>query len=252
MQLQGKVALVTGAAAGIGAGIAERLCASGASVLLFDIDGDGALHRATELRSPTRTLALQGDVASEEDVERAIATAVERFGALDVLVNNAGVEITHPVTSFAAEAWDRQLDVNLKGTFLFCKHAIPKMRRGGSIINIASIRAFVSYAGGAAYDASKAGLIGLTRASALDHGRDGIRVNAICPGYMQTPMLDQWLATLEDPDETMQKLIAAHPLGRIGTPRDVADAVLFFASDAASFVTGASLLVDGGLLTVGH
>ena len=253
MRLNGKVALVTGAAAGLGAGIAEHFIEAGASVVIFDIDGVGARKHATSLSTKGAAIAIQGDVASEDDAKRAIATATARFGALDILVNNAGVEIMHPITDFKAEDWDRQLNVNLKGAFLFCKHAIPTMAgRGGSIINIASIRAFVSYAGGVAYDSSKAGLIGFTRTLALEHGKDGIRVNAICPGYMQTPMLDQWLATLEDPERTMQELLAFHPLGRIGTPRDVAGAALFLASEAAGFVTGTSLLVDGGILTMGH
>lgn len=253
MQLDGKVALVTGAAAGLGAGIAEHFIEAGASVVIFDIDGEGARKHATSLSTRGSVMAVQGDVASEDDARRAIAAATTGFGALDILVNNAGVEIMRPITDFKSEDWDRQLNVNLKGAFLFCKHAIPRMAgRGGSIVNISSIRAFVSYAGGVAYDSSKAGLIGLTRTLALEHGKDGIRVNAICPGYMQTPMMDQWLATLEDPARTMKDLLALHPLGRIGTPRDVAGAALFLASEAASFVTGTSLLVDGGLLTVGH
>lgn len=253
MRLNGKVALVTGAAAGIGAGIAEQFVEAGASVVVFDINGDGVRKQAANLSTKGPAIAVQGDVSSEEDAKRAIAAAATTFGALDVLVNNAGIEVIHPITDFKAEDWDRQLNVNLKGAFLFCKHAIPRMAgRGGSIINISSIRAFVSYAGGVAYDSSKAGLIGLTRTLALDHGKDGIRVNAICPGYMQTRLMDQWLATLEDPEGTMKELIKAHPLGRIGTPRDVAGAALFLASEAASFITGTFLLVDGGILTTGH
>jgi NAD(P)-dependent dehydrogenase (short-subunit alcohol dehydrogenase family) len=125
-------------------------------------------------------------------------------------------------------------------------------RRGGAIINISSVRAFVSYPGGAAYDSSKAALIAFTRALALDHGKDGIRVNAICPGYIDTPMTDEWLKTVPDRHETMRQLLAVHPLGRIGTPRDIAEAALFLASGAACFITGTALVVDGGMSTAGH
>jgi meso-butanediol dehydrogenase/(S,S)-butanediol dehydrogenase/diacetyl reductase len=253
MRLKGKVALVTGAAAGIGAGIAERLVEAGASVSVFDIDGEGGQKHAARLLLKGQAIAITGDVASEDDVQRAVEETATRLGTLDVLVNNAGIEIADTITSFKTADWDRLLSVNLKGAFLFCKHAIPKMAgRGGSIINISSVRAFVSYAGGIAYDSSKAALIGFTRTLALDHGKDGIRVNAICPGYIQTPMTDHWLSTLEDPEGTMKQLLAFHPLGRIGTPRDVADAALFLASDAAAFVTGAALIVDGGMSTAGH
>jgi NAD(P)-dependent dehydrogenase (short-subunit alcohol dehydrogenase family) len=143
--------------------------------------------------------------------------------------------------------------VNLKGYFLFSKYAIPHLRgRAGVIVNIASVHAFVSYEGYAAYDASKAGIIGLTRAMALDHGREGIRVNAICPGYINTPLMDKWLADLPDPETTMREVMRAHPLGRIGTPRDIAEAALFLASDAASFISGAYLVVDGAMTAAGH
>jgi NAD(P)-dependent dehydrogenase (short-subunit alcohol dehydrogenase family) len=253
MRVDGKVALVTGAAGGIGAGIAERFVEAGASVAIFDIDGDGARKHAANLTAKGNAIAIEGDVASEDDARRAIEETAARLGALDVLVNNAGIEISDAITAFKSEDWDRLLNVNLKGVFLFCKHAIPKMLgRGGSIVNISSVRAFISYSGGIAYDASKAGVIGFTRTLALDHGKDGIRVNAICPGYIHTPMLERWLAEIADPDAMMKQVLAVHPLGRIGTPRDIAEAALFLASDAASFITGTALVVDGGMSTAGH
>ena len=253
MRLDNKVALVTGGAAGIGAGIAERFVEAGASLAIFDINGEGARAHASRLRDKGPVLAIEGDVASEDAARGAVEQTVAHFGSLDVLVNNAGIEVSGPIASLSSEAWDRQLAVNLKGAFLFSKCAIPRMRgRGGAIINISSVRAFVSYPGGAAYDSSKAALIAFTRALALDHGKDGIRVNAICPGYVDTPMTEEWLKTVPDRNETMRQLLAVHPLGRIGTPRDIADAALFLASDAAGFITGTALVVDGGMSTAGH
>ena len=250
MRLDDKVALVTGAAKGIGAGIAKRFAEAGAAVVLFDIDGSGAKSLAARLG---RAVAVEGDVANEDHVKRAVATAAAAFGRLDVLVNNAGIEVAGLIPDYSEQQWDRQMGVNLKGAFLFAKHAILQMRgRGGAIVNISSVHAFVSYPGNAAYDASKAGLNALTRALALDHGKDGIRVNAICPGYIDTPMMEEWLATVPDRDQTMRDVLAVHPLGRIGTPRDIADAALFLASDAASFITGTCLVVDGAMTVAGH
>jgi NAD(P)-dependent dehydrogenase (short-subunit alcohol dehydrogenase family) len=253
MRLGNRVALVTGGAAGIGAGIAERFAEAGASVAILDVNGKAARAHASRLGDKGPALAIEGDVASEDAARRAVEQTVAHFGALDVLVNNAGIEVSGPIASLNSEAWDRQLAVNLKGAFLLCKHAIPRMQgRGGAIINISSVRAFVSYPGGAAYDSSKAALIAFTRALALDHGKDGIRVNAICPGYVDTPMTEEWLKTVPDRNETMRQVLAVHPLGRIGTPRDIAEVALFLASDAAGFITGTALVVDGGMSAAGH
>lgn len=253
MRLQGKVALVTGGAVGIGAGIAERFVEEGARVAIFDINGQGARSFADRLRAKGTVLALEGDVANEESARSAVERTVAQFGALDVLVNNAGIEVAGPISLMKSEAWDRQLAVNLKGAFLFSKYAIARMLgRGGVIINISSVRAFVSYQGGIAYDASKAALIGFTRALALDHGQDKIRVNAVCPGYVDTPMTEEWLKTVPNREETMRQVLAVHPLGRIGTPRDIAEAAVFLASDSASFITGTTLVVDGGMSAAGH
>ena len=248
-----KTVLVTGAAAGIGAGIAERFSEAGYAVAAFDVDGPGAIRMAERLRAHTPAIAIQGDVAVEENARDAIAHAVRELGPLDVLVNNAGIEVSGSVSDLTPSAWDRQIAVNLRGAFLMSKYAIEQMRRrGGAIIHISSVHAFVSWQGCAAYDATKAGLLGLTRAMALDHGPDKIRVNAICPGYIDTPLMDKWLATVPDREETMRQVLSYHPLGRIGTPRDVAEAALFLASDAASFVSGAFLVVDGAMSVAGH
>lgn len=253
MRLDGKVALVTGGAVGIGAGIAERFVEEGARVAIVDINGAGARSFADRLRAKGMVLALEGDVANEDSARSAVERTVAQFGSLDVLVNNAGIEVAGPISLMKSEAWDRQLAVNLKGAFLFSKYAIAQMQgRGGVIINISSVRAFVSYPGGIAYDASKAALIGFTRALALDHGQDKIRVNAICPGYIDTPMTEEWLRSVPNREETTRQMLAVHPLGRIGTPRDVAEAAVFLASGAAAFITGTTLIVDGGMSAAGH
>jgi NAD(P)-dependent dehydrogenase (short-subunit alcohol dehydrogenase family) len=253
IRIDNKVALITGAAAGIGAGIAELFSEAGAAVALFDINGEGARRRAQRLGESGRALAVPGDVSCEEDVKAALDQTVREFGTLDILVNNAGIEVPGPMVEMTSSDWDRQLNVNLKGVFLFSKYAIPHLRgHRGAIVNISSVHAFVSYEGNAAYDASKAGMIGLTRALALEHGRDGIRVNAICPGYIDTPMMDEWLRVQPDAAQAMRQVLSIHPLGRIGTPRDVADAALFLASDAASFISGTFLVVDGAMTAAGH
>jgi NAD(P)-dependent dehydrogenase (short-subunit alcohol dehydrogenase family) len=185
------------------------------------------------------------------DAERAVAETFGAFGSLDVLVNNAGIEVPGTVASLSIEQWDRLLGVNLRGAFLFSKYAIAQMHRGSSIVNISSVHAFAAYADSAAYDSSKAGLLGLTRAMALDHGPSGIRVNAVCPGYIQTPLMDQWLDAVPDREATLREVSKFHPLGRIGMPRDIAEAVLFLSSEAASFISGTYLVVDGAMTIAG-
>lgn len=253
--LNTKVAFITGAGAGIGSGIAERFFEAGAAVVLFDVNGESAeqISRKIEHAGHGRSLALQGDVSNETDVKAAIEQTIEKFGAVDVLINNAGIDVSSRVPAMSASAWDRVLAVNLKGAFLCSKYVIPHMLgRGGTIVNISSVHAFASYESYAAYDASKAGLIALTRTLALDHGRDGIRVNAICPGYISTPMTDEWLKEQPDPAATLKEVLSFHPLGRMGTVRDVADAALFLACDASAFISGTYLVVDGALTVAGR
>ena len=243
-----KAALVTGAGSGIGAAIAERFVMAGYRVALFDINESTAVATSARIGGPGKTIAITGDVSSEVDVRNAVQRTVQELGSLDVLVNNAGVEIYGTVVELAAEQWDRQMAVNLKGSYLFSKYAIPEMRHGGAIVHISSAHAHVSWPRCPAYDATKAGLIGLTRAMALDHGRQGIRVNAICPGYIATPLLEKAIACGEVDQAAVLKF---HPLGRIDTPMDIAEATLFLASDAASFISGAVLNVDGCLTAQG-
>ncbi|HZU29232.1 MAG TPA: SDR family oxidoreductase [Bryobacteraceae bacterium] len=248
-----KALLVTGGAHGIGAGIAQRFADAGYAVAIFDIDGDGATRMAETLRSRVPAIAIEGDVSSEDAARGAVEQTCAELGRLDVLVNNAGIEIEGDVARMTIADWDRQIGVNLRGAFLMSRYAVPKMRaRGGAIVNISSVHAFTSYAGYPAYDASKAGLLGFTRCMALDHGPEGIRVNAVCPGYIDTPIMDRWLETVPDREEALRQVLKAQPLGRIGTPRDVAEAVLFLASDAASYISGAALVVDGAMIAAGH
>lgn len=248
----GKVAIVTGAASGIGAAIAERFAESGIAVAIFDINGDGARAMAQKLGTITNTVAIEGDASNEEHVRSAVDETVRELGTPDFLINNAGIEVNGSVTDLSSSQWDRQIAVNLRSVFLFSKYTIPKMVRGGAIVNISSVHALVSWPGCAAYDASKAAMIGLTRAMALDHGHQQIRVNAICPGYIETPLWDQWLAQLSDPEATMREVLKAHPLGRTGKPKDVAEAALFLVSEGASFISGTYLVVDGAMTAGGH
>lgn len=243
-----KTALVTGAGSGIGAAIAERFVTAGYRVALFDINEKTALETSARVGGPGKTIAIGGDVSDQDQVQSAVRRTVEEFGSLDVLVNNAGIEIYGTVVELTPEQWDRQMAVNLKGSYLFSKYSVPEMRRGGAIIHISSAHAHVSWPRCAAYDATKAGLIGMTRAMALDHGKQGIRVNAICPGYIATPLLDKAFALGEVDREAVLKF---HPLGRVGTPMDIAEAALFLASYAAAFISGVALNVDGCLTAQG-
>ena len=257
-EFDGRVALVTGGALGIGRGIVEGFAAAGAAVAIADVNADAARALAAEQeRAGHRVLAVIGDVSDAADAERIVAETVAAFGRLDVVVNNAGIlpaDWYFRVDEMPEDVWDRILDVNLKGIFLMSKAAIPQIRLagGGAIVNVASVQGLQSAPRVPSYAASKGGVLSLTRQMALDYARENIRVVAVCPGTIDTDMSRAGARSSGgDIDEAVRAMAARHPLGRIGQPRDIADAVLFLASDRASFITGEYLNVDGGLMALG-
>jgi 2-keto-3-deoxy-L-fuconate dehydrogenase len=250
-RLNSKVALVTGGGSGIGRAICERFAAEGASVAVADWRQEGAEETVASITAAGRqAVAVTGDVAEPADAERMVAETVAAFGKLDVLVANAGQELVASATETTPEQWQRIIGTNLTGCFLVARAAIPAMQAagGGSIVLTASQLAFVAAERFAAYAASKGGVLNLTRALALDHARDKIRVNALCPGAVETPLLLRQFEGQDGPQGSLADLAALHPLGRLGQPEEIAAAALFLASDEASFVTGSALVVDGGYL----
>jgi len=247
---ENKVVLVTGAATGIGRASALAFAHEGALLAIADIDD--AQSRETErlaiAEGAAHVLRLQVDVAVAEDVERMVSQVVERFGRLDCAFNNAGIagEIA-PIADSTEANWDRVIGINLKGVWACMKHELRQMlaQGGGAIVNTASVLGSVGSAASPAYVAAKHGVMGLTRSAAVAYSAAGIRVNAVCPGYIDTPLMDKALAGRE---EMRPVIVAQHPIGRMGSPEEVAAAVLWLCSDAASFVTGHGLAADGGYL----
>jgi len=246
MMLKGQVALVTGAGGGIGRAIAGLFAAEGAVVALADRDLPAAEAVASQIRARESTAAaFLLDVLSESQVRSVVAEVLQRFGRIDILVNCAGVLKAVPFLEMTCAEWDRQLGTNVRGAFLVSQAAARHMagRRGGRIINIASDSGVAAFPGEAAYGASKAALIALTRAIALELGPYGVRCNAVCPGAIRTPML---LGEAQAGAEAERSLASRTPLGRIGEPEEVARVALFLASDLSGFVTGEHLLATGG------
>jgi NAD(P)-dependent dehydrogenase (short-subunit alcohol dehydrogenase family) len=247
--LKGKVALVTGCASGIGRAIALLFSRQGAAVAGVDVNHERGQDLAAAIRAAGgRAMFLPGDVSHAADCRRAVEQTVREFGALDILVNNAGIICRSSVLELSEEAWDRVMAVNVKSVYLMSKHAIPVMirRGGGAIVNIASGWGLTGGAKAAAYCASKGAVVLLTKAMALDHSAAHIRVNCICPGDTDTPMLRAEAAELGEPIEGFLRQAGDRPLGRVGRPEEIAQAALFLAGEASSFVAGATLVVDGG------
>ena len=244
MELKDKVAVVTGAAQGIGKAIALLLARKGASLVLCDINLEMVKGAAGEIEEEGgRCIALKSDVSKSQDAEKIIKETVEHFGSVDVLVNNAGITKDSVLLRMKEEQWDQVMAVNLKGTFNFTKAAIKVMLRqkSGKIINIASITGLMGNAGQANYSASKAGVIGFTKAIAREYAERGITVNAIAPGFIATTMTDVI------PEKEREELIRHIPMRRLGTPEDVANAVYFLASEESRYITGHVIGVNGGL-----
>ena len=253
-EFRGKVAVVTGGGAGIGLAAAGKLAREGASVVICSDQEDQARQAADKLAEDgLEVRGVRGDVTSSSDMKDLIDFAAESFGGLDVLVNSAGVQRYGTVVDTEESVWDEVFDVNLKGIYLAARHTIPAMRvrGGGSIVNVSSVQAIASQTGVAAYTASKGGINALTRAMATDHAHENIRVNAVCPGSVDTPML-RWAADLFKGEDTVEATVEdwgrMHPLGRVAKPEEVAEVICFLASPRASFVTGSDYRVDGGLL----
>jgi len=249
-RLRGKVALVTGASRGLGRGIALEFARHGARLLLTadrDVDGLAATARAAR-DLDAEAVEVRGDVALPADARRMVVAAMDAYGRLDTVVSNAGIEIGAPVADLREEDWDRVIAVNLTGSFLICKYTIPAMLAsgGGSIITMGSVAGVVGWAADAAYNASKGGVILLTKTIALDYGPQGIRANCICPGSIETEMHWAWVGQSADPAAEQRKLVDAHPIGHLGAVGDVASAAVYLASDESRFVTGSCLMVDGG------
>jgi NAD(P)-dependent dehydrogenase (short-subunit alcohol dehydrogenase family) len=250
LEFSGKVAIVTGGAMGIGAAVADVLAERGAKVAILDRDEKAADEIATALRKRgLEAMAVPTDVAVGHQVADSIARTVDAFGGVDIVSNNAGIQRYGTVETTSESEWDEVINVNLKSVYLVCHHAIPHLKKSrGVIVNMASVQSFATQKGVAAYTTGKHGLIGLTRSMALDFAGFGVRVNAVAPGSVDTPML-RWAVSLDDDPEALMRVVhKMHPLGRIAAPREIAEAVAYLASPRASFVTGSTLVVDGGLL----
>lgn len=247
--LKNKIALVTGAGSGIGEAIAMAFAAQGAKLVLTDVDqkgGERVMKQVKKLK--TDAIFVKADVSVPADCERQVKEAVKAFGRLDIAVNNAGIGgPAAKIGDYPIDGWDKVIGVNLSGVFYGMRYQIPAMlknkKEGGSIINIASILAQVGFAMSCAYVAAKHGVVGLTQNAALEYGPNNVRVNAVGPGFIRTPLLDKNLDK-----QQIKDLVSLHPIGRLGMPEEVAELVLWLASDKSSFVTGSYYNIDGGYL----
>lgn len=254
MRLKDKVAIVTGSSKGIGEGIARVFSSEGAKVVVVCRTESAGRRMADELgASDGRAVFIRTDVKDSDSVQSMIASTVETFGRLDVLVNNAGYHISKNVEETSEEEWQHIIETNLRSTFLCSKYAIPHLRKTkGNIINISSMVGLVGQPNAGAYSATKGGQIAMSKGMAIDFAPDGIRVNVICPGWIQTPLVDDWFGQQDDEAEARKYIFGRHPLGRIGTIEECGKAALYLASaEDAGFVTGITLNIDGGI-TLGY
>jgi NAD(P)-dependent dehydrogenase (short-subunit alcohol dehydrogenase family) len=247
---EGKVVLITGAGSGIGREASVAFAERGASVVVSDVNEEGGAATVEQITGKGgKASFVRADVSKAGDVEAAVQHAVSTFGGLDHAVNNAGIEgVLAPTAEYPEDSFDKVVAINLKGVWLGMKYEIPAMleRGGGSIVNTASILGLVAFQTAGAYTASKHGVVGLTKVAALEYAQQGIRVNAVCPGFIETPMvMERGVQAGKDP-EVYEQLEAAHPMGRLGRPQEIAQAMVYLCSDDASFVTGITVPVDGG------
>ncbi len=250
IDLQDKIALVTGGADGIGKGCVQQFCACGATVVIFDINHDAAFQLSQSLNGiGYRTLPFQGDVSSSADIERVAVLVKEQYGKLDILVNNAGFNFFKGIADTTEQEWDRLMNVDLKAVFLITQALLPMLKAsgGGSVVNISSIHTRSTVGSIYAYAAAKGGVSTMCKTLCQELGPFGIRVNTVSPGFTRTPLLDRWFQSTPDPDETEKMVLGYHPLGKIATPEDIGNAVVFLSSHLASNITGIDLVVDGGL-----
>jgi NAD(P)-dependent dehydrogenase (short-subunit alcohol dehydrogenase family) len=254
MMLKNKVALITGGSSGIGMAIAERFLKEGAKIAI----GGRSKERCDTAQKQLKTIvadavySVTGDVSKWDDAQKMVERTVKRFGRIDILINNAGIYLEKRIEETTEDEWDQVININLKGVFLCSKAVYPpfKNQGGGTIVNMSSDSGVSGNPCEAAYCASKGGVTNLTRAMALDYAKENIRVNAICPAVINTPMLQKEVDMQEDKEAYLKEMDELHPIGRVGRPEEVAFAVLMVASDEASFITGANIPVDGGLTAV--
>lgn len=250
ISLMGRTALVTGAGEGIGRACALALAEAGADVIVNDVNGATGEATAAAIRGQgRRSQCIPADVGDDEAVAAMAESVGREFGSLHILVNNAGVNLFKGIAETTSAEWDRVLGVDLKGVYRVTRALLPHLKAAGgaSVTNIASVHAQLTIAEITAYAAAKGGVVAMTRSLAQELGPMGIRVNAVSPGFTRTPMVDRWLASTPDPEATLARVLAFHPLGRIGAPEDIAHMVTFLASDYAAVITGANMVVDGGL-----
>jgi NAD(P)-dependent dehydrogenase (short-subunit alcohol dehydrogenase family) len=244
------ITVITGAGCGLGKGMAEVFAEEGAFVVIADLnDQEGKLAEEEIRSSGGHALFIHTDVCSEKSIQAMVKQVMERYGKIDSLINNAGITLFKPLMETTLDDWDRIINVNLRGVLLCSKYVAEQMieLRSGSIINISSVHAFETLPDAEIYAASKAGVNGMTRSMALSLGKYGIRVNAICPGFIETDRYWRWINNSENPTELKDELLSMHAVGRVNTPRDIGKLALYLASADSAMMTGAELLIDGGL-----
>ncbi|MFO1060538.1 MAG: glucose 1-dehydrogenase [Dongiaceae bacterium] len=247
-RVEGKVAIVTGSASGIGKAAVERLAEEGAAVAVSDVDPAGAQVARDIVAAGGRAIFVKADVSRQRDAERLVAKTLQAFGRVDALVNNAGIRVSGRLHETSLEDWEKVMAVDLRGVYLCSRHALPEMlkQRSGSIVNISSVSGVSGDYGMAAYNAAKGGVTNLTRNMGIDYARDGIRVNAVCPGSIMTPLLEGAYNEIGYRTAS-RKFNEAYPPGHVGEARDVAHLILFLVSDESRFINGANILIDGGI-----